>query len=72
MYFIGCDVAKATLDAAWFNRTSGNWVEKQKITNSRSGWKGLLKYMLTACECQAEEICLVVEPQVCITGHWQI
>ncbi|HHH76506.1 MAG TPA: IS110 family transposase [Phycisphaerae bacterium] len=61
MYFIGCDVSKATLDAAWFNKANGNWVEKQKIPNSRSGWKGLLKYMLTACQCEADDICLVVE-----------
>ena len=61
MYFIGCDVSKATLDAAWFNETSGNWVEKQKIPNSRGGWKSLLKSMLTACDCEADDICLVVE-----------
>jgi len=61
MYFIGCDVSKATLDAAWFNETSGNWVEKQKIPNNRGGWKSLLKHMLAACECEADDICLVVE-----------
>jgi len=61
MHFIGCDVSKATLDAAWFNETSGNWVDKQKIPNSRGGWKGLLKHMLTACQCEAVDICLVVE-----------
>jgi len=61
MYFIGCDVSKATLDAAWFNETRGNWVEQHKIPNSRGGWRSVLKHMLTACECEAGEICLVVE-----------
>jgi len=61
MHFIGCDVSKATLDAAWFNETSGHWVEKQKIPNSHSGWKSLLKHMLTACKSEAGDICLVVE-----------
>jgi transposase len=61
MYFIGCDVSKATLDAAWFNEASGNWVEKQKIPNSRGGWRSLLKHMLKACECEVGDICLVIE-----------
>lgn len=61
MNFIACDVAKATLDAAWFNEARDRWVEKPKIANNRRGWQRLLRWMFKSCRCEASEICLIVE-----------
>jgi transposase len=60
MIFIGCDVSKATLDAAWFNPASDAWVEKLKLTNSAQGWNSLLKQVRNGST-EADDLCLVIE-----------
>lgn len=61
MYLIGCDVAKATLDAAWFDEQRERWHERAKLANRRSGYRQLLSWMLKQCACEPEALCLVVE-----------
>ncbi len=61
MYMIGCDVSKATLDAAWLDEDERRWHDKNKIPNQRRGFAKLLKWMLKTCDCAADELCLVIE-----------
>lgn len=61
MYVIGCDVAKATLDAAWFNENTGRWSDKAKAPNQRRGFADLLKWMVETCDCAPQDLCLVIE-----------
>lgn len=61
MYMIGCDVAKATLDAAWLDENAGHWHDKNKIPNQRGGFAKLLSWMRKTCDCAPEELCLVIE-----------
>lgn len=61
MHFLACDVAKATLDAAWFDEIRGRWVEKSKIPNTRRGFLSLLSWMRKTCKATPDELCLVLE-----------
>ncbi len=61
MYLIACDVAKATLDAAWFDEDSGRWIQKSKIPNNDRGHLTLLRWMLKNCQAAAKDLCLVLE-----------
>lgn len=45
MPLVACDVAKATLDAAWFDDTTTRWCERAKIPNNRRGWQQLLHWL---------------------------
>jgi transposase len=45
MPLIACDVAKATLDAAWFDDTTKCWCERARIPNNRNGWQQLLRWL---------------------------
>lgn len=45
MPLVACDVAKATLDAAWFDETAQYWQERAKIPNNRRGWQQLMRWL---------------------------
>lgn len=60
MIFIGCDVSKATLDAAWFDEIGCTWVEKLKLANSAHGWNTLLKQVRDG-GAEVGDLCLVIE-----------
>jgi len=45
MPLVACDIAKATLDAAWFDEAHQRWHERAKIPNSRRGWQQLLRWL---------------------------
>lgn len=61
MYMFGCDVAKATLDAAWLDESAGRWHDKNKIPNRPGGFARLLSWMRKTCDCAPEDLCLVIE-----------
>ena len=61
MFFIGCDVAKATVDAAWFDESSQRWHQRNKIPNRPAGYRRLLSWLRQVCQCPLQELCLVVE-----------
>ena len=46
MYMIGCDVSKATVDAAWFDEDAGRWHDKNKIPNQRRGFAKRLNWII--------------------------
>lgn len=45
MPLVACDIAKATLDAAWFDETAHCWHERAKIPNNRRGWQQLMRWL---------------------------
>lgn len=45
MPLVACDIAKATLDAAWFDETRQRWCERAKIPNNRGGWQQLMGWL---------------------------
>lgn len=45
MPLVACDVAKATLDAAWFDDATQRWHERAKLANNRRGWQQLLRWL---------------------------
>lgn len=61
MFKIGCDVSKATLDAAWFDESRQRWHERGKIRNRPAGYRQLLSWLRTVCDCEPQSLCLVVE-----------
>lgn len=61
MHFLACDVAKATLDTAWFDEVNDRWVEKSKSPNNRRGFLSLLNWMQKTCNATTDELCLVLE-----------
>lgn len=70
MQVIGCDVSKATLDAAARVSEDGSFSQLAKIPNGPGGWKRLLRWMSEVTGCEASQLCLVVEA----TGvyHWPL
>jgi hypothetical protein len=48
MPLVACDVAKATLDAAWFDETAQYWQERAKIPNNRRGWQQLMRWLTSS------------------------
>ena len=67
MQVIGCDVSKATLDAAARVGDDGSFSQLSKIPNGPGGWKRLLRWMSQVTGCEAAQLCLVVEA----TGVYQ-
>lgn len=61
MEFIGCDVAKATLDASWFDKSRDCWFDKGKVPNRCRGFARLLKWLCQTCQADPGELCLVIE-----------
>jgi len=61
MHFLACDVAKTTLDVAWFDESHGRWVERSTIANNGRGFRSLLSWMQASCNATTEELCLVLE-----------
>lgn len=61
MYLFACDVAKATLDAAWFDEQRERWSERAKVPNTRASYASLIKWMCKMCDCAPEDLCLVLE-----------
>ena len=61
MQVIGCDVSKATLDAAAPVSDDGSFGELTKVPNRRAGWQRLLRWMSEVTGCEASQLCLVVE-----------
>lgn len=61
MHYIGCDVAKATLDVAWFDQASEQWIFREKISNSRSGWLSLVRWVRQCAQAEAPHIGIVME-----------
>ena len=59
MQFIGCDVAKATLETA----TQGNndRVANRRFDNRACGYRALLTWIRACHDCPADEICVVLE-----------
>ena len=44
MQFIGCDVAKLTLDLAWRDPVTGRWSMAEKIPNDKAGWQAVIRW----------------------------
>ncbi len=61
MYTVACDVSKATLDAAWWEDSTGRWHERSKLRNRRGGHHKLLRWMMKVCGCAPHELCLILE-----------
>jgi transposase len=61
MHYIGCDVAKATLDVAWFDQANEQWICREKVSNCASGWSKLLHWATKSCQAEVEQIAIVVE-----------
>lgn len=61
MQVIGCDVSKATLDAAARVSKDDPVNQLAKIPNGQGGWKQLLRWMGKVTGCEVSELCLVVE-----------
>lgn len=45
MPLVACDIAKATLDAAWFDEAHQRWHERARIPNNRRGWQQLMRWL---------------------------
>jgi len=61
MLMVACDVAKATVDAAWFDEGRQRWFERSKIANSRRGWRVMLSWLEKSSGASRAEFTLVVE-----------
>lgn len=61
MLLVGCDVAKATLDAAWFDEARGRWHERPKLANNGRGWRSLLTWLEKSSGASRRGFTLVVE-----------
>jgi transposase len=61
MYFIGCDVAKLTLDLAWRDPTTGRWSMAENIPNDKAGWQTLIRWAEDLLAVAHAEICVVME-----------
>jgi len=61
MYFIGCDVAKLTLDLAWRNPTTGRWSMAEKIPNDKAGWRVLIRWAQDRLAVDLAAISVVME-----------
>lgn len=61
MLTVACDVSKATLDAAWFDKGQQRWFERSKIVNSRHGWRGMLKWLEKVSGKSRTDFVLIVE-----------
>jgi transposase len=61
MRMVACDVAKATVDAAWFDEGRQRWFERSKIDNNRRGWRAMLSWLEKSSGASRAEFALVVE-----------
>jgi transposase len=61
MQFIGCDVAKLTLDLAWHDRNSRRWCMAERIPNAAAGWQALIRWAEDLLLVERAEICVVME-----------
>lgn len=61
MPLVACDVAKATLDAAWLDEPRQCWFERSKIANNRRGWREMLSWLEKSSGTSRREFTLVVE-----------
>lgn len=61
MKFFGCDVSKRTLDLAFQTMDQGHWVKPLKVTNDRSGWQRLTRWVDQHGGDSRSEICIVLE-----------
>lgn len=61
MQFIGCDVAKLTLDLAWYDRRSRRWSMAERIPNDQAGWQTLIRWAEDLLSVAPAEICVVME-----------
>lgn len=61
MQFIGCDVAKLTLDLAWRDPATGRWSMAEKIPNDKAGWRALIRWAQDLLAVDLAEIGVVME-----------
>jgi transposase len=61
MPLVACDVAKATLDAAWFDESRQRWFERARIPNHPRGWQQLLSWLRKHSGVAADHWTLMVE-----------
>lgn len=61
MGIVACDVAKSTLDVAWFDERRQRWCERSKVDNNRRGWRGMLRWLETVSGRRRTEFVLTVE-----------
>lgn len=61
MQFIGCDVAKLTLDLAWYDRTAKRWSMAERIPNDKAGWQALIRWVEDLLSADRAEVCVVME-----------
>lgn len=61
MLMVACDVAKATLDAGWFDDRRQRWFERSRTDNNRCGWRALLSWLEKVSGKSRTEFVLVVE-----------
>lgn len=61
MIMVGCDVAKATLDAAWFDDAQQRWQQHAPFANNARGWRLLLAWLEKSTARSRQELALVIE-----------
>lgn len=61
MHFIGCDVAKKSLDLACPNPTTKRHSKPRKVSNTQAGWKTLIGWSEQQTQASREALCIVME-----------
>lgn len=61
MIIVGCDVAKATLDAAWFDDAQQRWQQHAPFANNGRGWRSLLAWLEKSTGQSRRALTLVIE-----------
>lgn len=61
MHFIGCDVAKASLDLAYSSGAGKRRVVVKKVANTRRGWRQLVGWAEQQCSAPQQDIVVVLE-----------
>lgn len=61
MIVVGCDVSKATLDAAWFDDAQQRWHQHAPFANNSRGWRSLLAWLEKSTGHSRRALTLVIE-----------
>ena len=61
MHFIGCDVSKASLDLAGRRPANRRAFNTRKVTNTRRGWRDLLRWAQQQYGADSGPLCVVLE-----------
>jgi transposase len=61
MIMVGCDVSKATLDAAWYDEARQRWQQHAPFANNGRGWRALLAWLEKSTGQSRRTLTLVLE-----------